>query len=927
ARLRQKQREEAGIMEMIAEHELMITRKTDDIDHDEHEKSFLRTEMKEIDFEINKLSGPEYLRLLSHIEEAKGVIRHSGQSIQRNTRERESNLEAINRKFADIRRSETTVKERTEGIRALSIDRTSLGMELSTLRAKMEKTEADLAEATRDSEGAQSEIFDCMQELEALKAERSRLISEKDAIIEKSRIRVSERERLAPQLQVLKDERNEKDREIRSAGSELEGIRHERKLHDQQVSAVEKEMMTLRGSHEEVKSEIRRLEQKLMQLEARNQAHGEVYGRAIEAVLGMDGVYGTIAQLGKAPPEYATALNVAAGARINHVVVTDDSIAADAIQFLKDGRLGRATFLPLQKLRVPPPLPPPEGDGVVDYAIRLIEYDPVYERAFSLVFGTSVVVDTMENARKHLGRHRMVTLEGELIERTGAMTGGSLKREMKGFGASVDRDIRALSEKLSVLRQEEVELADAVKRQTATAEALRSDRQAAEQKAARFEMVIEEYGKRLTQLDYEIDDLSNTISALEGGEAEISAEIAALEEKQDEIDDQIQSANARADAIKKRIAESDAIALADTIQQLKRSIEDVERRLRNKEADIADLQRERQYFSKRIEEMTAEKETLFEENIRLETENRSFEEHMAQARDRISALEEQQRSFSDEIEDLRLKRSDIDEQIVVIERRILEHSNEKERHTIQLEALRERQKVLAEEISALVPETKEIECDLAYDEIEEKITSTERQIRKIGAVNMLAIEEFDQVSERVRERTEKKEVLSRERSDLIDRIEGFERMKREAFLSTFHSIDTNFKEIYAQLARGWGRLILENEEDPFSGGMTFEVHPQEKEVRRLNMMSGGEKSLVTLALIFSIQRHLPAPFYGLDEVDMHLDGTNVEAIAGMIRGLARNSQFISISLRKPMIEGADRIIGATIRPDKSTLVTGVKSNA
>jgi chromosome segregation protein len=93
------------------------------------------------------------------------------------------------------------------------------------------------------------------------------------------------------------------------------------------------------------------------------------------------------------------------------------------------------------------------------------------------------------------------------------------------------------------------------------------------------------------------------------------------------------------------------------------------------------------------------------------------------------------------------------------------------------------------------------------------------------------------------------------------------------------------------------------------------------------MMSGGEKSLVTLALIFSIQRHMPAPFYGLDEVDMHLDGSNVEGISQMIRSLSETSQFIAISLRKPMIQGADRIIGVTIRPDKSTLVTGVKCNA
>lgn len=926
-RLREKRREEAGIVEMMAESELAISRIGDDIAHEEHEKAFLRDEMKGIDEEIRQKSGPEYLRLLSQIEEAKGIIRSSEQALQRNTRDREGNLEAINRKFADIRRSEATVKERTDSIRNLSIDRANLGMELSGLKAKMEKAEAELASASKDSEGAQAEIFSCMGRLEELKAERSRLLSEKDAVIEKSRIRVSERERLAPRLQAARDERNGKEREIREASSDLGSIRDEQNKNDQQLSAIEKKAMTLRGSHEEVRAEIRSLESKLMQLEARQQAHGEAGGRAVEAVLGMDGVYGTIAHLGKAPPDYATALNIAAGGRLNHVVCQDDSIASDAIRFLKEQRLGRATFLPLSKLRVPPPLPPLSGDGIIDYAIRLIEFDPAYERAFSLVFGTSIVVNTMENARKLLGRYRMVTLDGDLLERTGAMTGGSVKRDIKGFGAAVDREMGALHEKLAGLRQEEEELNASISRQNAAVDVLRSDRRETEQKAARLELIIEEYGRRVAQLDLEIEGLTRTLSDLEGGEAEISAAIAALEESLDQLTDQIHGINARIDDIKKKMEASETVRLAETVSALKRSIEDLERRLRNKEADIADLQRERQYFSKRIEEMTREKEEFVEANIRLEAENRSCEEEIQNCHDRISTLEDEQRAFSDEIETLRQKRSALDEQITDIERQLIRHSNDKERHIIQLEALKERQKSIAGEIATLAPETGEIECDLAPEEIEEGIANTERQLRKIGAVNMLAIEEYDRVSARVMERSERKEILSRERSDLIERIEGFERMKREAFLSTYTAIDSNFKDIYGRLTRGWGKLVLEMPEDPFAGGLTFEVHPQDKDVRRLNMMSGGEKSLVTLAFIFSIQRHMPAPFYGLDEVDMHLDGSNVEGIAHMIRSLSETSQFIAISLRKPMIQGADRIIGVTIRPDKSTLVTGVKCNA
>jgi chromosome segregation protein len=145
-------------------------------------------------------------------------------------------------------------------------------------------------------------------------------------------------------------------------------------------------------------------------------------------------------------------------------------------------------------------------------------------------------------------------------------------------------------------------------------------------------------------------------------------------------------------------------------------------------------------------------------------------------------------------------------------------------------------------------------------------------------------------------------------------------------MTAFRAIDANFREVFARLTSGNGHLLLENEEDPFAGGLSFAVQPRDKRVHLLSALSGGEKSLTTLAFIFSIQQYIPAPFYAFDEVDMSLDGSNVERIADMIRELAKTSQFVIVSLRKPMIDGSDRIVGVTLRPDKSTFVTGIKAH-
>ena len=192
---------------------------------------------------------------------------------------------------------------------------------------------------------------------------------------------------------------------------------------------------------------------------------------------------------------------------------------------------------------------------------------------------------------------------------------------------------------------------------------------------------------------------------------------------------------------------------------------------------------------------------------------------------------------------------------------------------------------------------------------------------------MLAIEEYEKIQRQVEERTERKETLSKERMNLIDRIEKYEQMKFEAFMTAFKAIDANFREIFARLTSGSGNLVLENEEDPFTGGLTFAVKPRDKKVHLLSSLSGGEKSLTTLAFIFSIQHYIPAPFYAFDEVDMSLDGANVERIAGMIQELAPSSQFVIVSLRKPMIEAAQRIMGVTSRRTRARLLPESRSMA
>ena len=187
-----------------------------------------------------------------------------------------------------------------------------------------------------------------------------------------------------------------------------EDLARQKKELDRTLSELEGRLFAHRSSLERIRTEMRDTEQDAIRLETAQQARGESGGRAIEAVMAMEGVHGTIGELGKVPAEYATALNMAAGNKLHFVICDADQIAADAIRYLKEERLGRVTFLPLNKLK-PPALPPVKEPGVIDYAVNLLEYDPKYDRAFAVALGATVVVDTLERARKLIGKFRMVT--------------------------------------------------------------------------------------------------------------------------------------------------------------------------------------------------------------------------------------------------------------------------------------------------------------------------------------------------------------------------------------------------------------------------------------------------------------------------------------------------------------------------------------
>ncbi len=746
-------------------------------------------------------------------------------------------------------------------------------------------------------------------------------------LIEKSRMRTTELERLTGLLAQLDAEYAEKQAQMSGNEKSATDRVAEKKALDRVLSELEGTLFAQRSSLDAAPHRDPGYKSRdAIRLEAAQQARGESGGRAIEAVMAMDGVHGTIAELGKAPKEYGTALNVAAGNKLHFVVCDTDQIAADAIRYLKEERLGRVTFLPINKLK-PPALPPIKEPGIIDYAVNLLEYDPKYDRAFAVALGATVVVDTLERARRLIGKYRMVTLEGEFLERSGAMTGGSAKKAIRGFGAAVDDEIVRIRAHLSELSGGAATLEAGVKRVTEEVDAKRAERNEIEQDVTRLGVFTEEFSRRFEAITVEKQTIEAAVAREKEETGNGAAELSALEGELDRTTEEINGINARIEELKKRLDDTNIPALTLQIEKKRKEIDEAERHLRNKDADINDAIRERQHFTARVGELAEDRKRQDERNQQADLGVAAANEQIAAHKVQIAGLETKQKEFSGELDELRTKRGDVAQGIHDSESRILKFDSDKERVSIQMKAIEDRAGTIGIEVDMLRQQVGENTTDLTLTEIEGKIAEAEGQIRKCGAVNMLAIEEYEKVERQVEERTGRKETLSTERANLIERIDKYEQMKYEAFTTAFKAIDANFREIFARLTSGSGHLILENEEDPFAGGMTFAVQPRDKKVHLLSSLSGVRKIAHHVSVYLLDPAFYPRPvLYALDEVDMSLDGSNVERIAAMIKELAPTSQFVIVSLRKPMIDEAERIMGVTLRPDKSTLVTGVKAH-
>ncbi|MBG9793403.1 chromosome segregation protein SMC [Paenibacillus dendritiformis] len=661
----------------------------------------------------------------------------------------------------------------------------------------------------------------------------------------------------------------------------------------------------------------------------------------------LQGVHGAVAELIRVPEELETAVETALGAALQHIVMENEAVSRAAITFLKQRQLGRATFLPLDVIRS---RTMNESDrravegaaGYIGIAADLVRSDKAYANVVGSLLGNVVLAETLEDANRIAARlqyrYRIVTREGDVVNAGGSMTGGSLNKKnanllgRKRQLEQLDADIKATDKQLAKLNESVAEL----KKRTAGAVKRLDDlREQAESKRISEQQLASE----LTQLEKEERQLAELLE-MEGQElAHAAEEMATLESGRRTAELRLSELKIEEDRLHVAIerAESARKANESAKEELQTQLTDMKVRQGKLEQETFSLQER----LKRVEEeargyeqeYTQLTQSLIQVQIDLETAER---EAMKQTED-LNHFGVKKQETGKQIE---FKRAD---RAASLERLELAESDTKEQRTElkqveeamrQTEIQANRLDVELDNLLRKLSDEYEISFELAKhryavpDDIEaaqQEVRDLKRQISALGEVNLGAIDEFERINERYQYLSEQKDDLIEAKTALYQVIREMEDEMSKRFKATFDEIRQRFVVVFAKLFGG-GRadLVLLEPDNILETGIDIVAQPPGKKLQNLQLLSGGERALTAMALLFAILHVKPVPFCVLDEVEAALDEANVTRFAQYLREFAEVTQFIVVTHRKGTMEEADVLYGVTMEEGGVSKLVSVK---
>ncbi|WP_246238070.1 chromosome segregation protein SMC [Alkalicoccus luteus] len=903
-------------------------------------------------------------------------------------------LEDAENKLDEVQNELLHVSEETEkqeGLRELwnerkkhySENRSQYRKELEQLQLERGNLETELSRAKEALKDASKKADEADEELQRLLTRLSAATGDKEMLLEDWKSEyfelLNQKTSAANDLKYLEDqlERGEKRTESKTESSEarkaeldkliaaLREAEQEWKQQELKKNELQHTWRETNRRYEELRSTYEKKENfyyealhRLHQLEARldsiktmQQEYSGFFHGVKELLKEKEqrfpGIAGAVAELIHVPAAYTTALETALGAAQQHIVTEDESAAQEAIRYLRSHKLGRATFLPLSTIK-----PRSVGaadrsklnqiEGYLGTAAEAVRAEEGRERVVEHLLGNVILAETLDHAKQAAAavqyRYRVVTLEGDIVNAGGSMTGGSRnvkQASLLGRKQEIDKLERQKAKLQQQTNKAEKQLVDAKNEGNTLSDKLASLRQQAEavtnsEAAARNKVdelaIKKEHEKERTeQISFELEEIKREFNSLTEIKLKKQAVLSEAERKLEKADKHISELTEAREEDRTREEE-----LRERISELKATKAAGQEQVRSARENTSRIQTAVQKLTREIIEKDEANSLLEAELSESALDSTSIEEKLQESRKQrkhlqkeLTSLKETRKQLADEVTQLDEACSRARNQLTYCSEQ--KHSVELEKGRLDVELDTRLEKLQQDyELTYEAAET-EFPLQEPIEEAVRKVKLLKMSMEELGPVNIGAIDEYAEVKERYDFLSGQQLDLEQAKASLESIIEEMDTEMTTRFMDAFTEIQSHFKEVFRSLfGGGSASLKLTDEEDLLQTGVDITAQPPGKKLQHLALLSGGERALTAIALLFAILRARPVPFCVLDEVEAALDEANVHRFASYLKEFSRDTQFIVVTHRKGTMEEADALYGITMQESGVSDIVSVR---
>lgn len=801
-------------------------------------------------------------------------------------------------------------------------------------RNKLEELKNHHFELLQEAANVHNGIVGLRQRIESLQKQKEQFASREDQLKEEISL-------VLEKLSGLEKEAEDNSTLLLELEKELvtndQQYLQEREQYQEQQSknlAIKEEMSNLRSRH---------------QLLAEMEKEGQGYGHAVREILQLkakkqiEGIIGTVAQIMQVPSEYETAVEVVLGGSLQHIVTDNELVARKAIAWLKQQKLGRVTFLPLDTVKgTGKSGSVPVGKGVIGRLSELVNYDARYKEIIEFILGRTWLVQDLavavEKGKETGFRWRLVTLDGETVNPGGSLTGGSSKVHHSSI-LGRKRNIEVLARKIEKL---ETVYAEGQKKEKNLEAAMQETR-------CQWEEVKEKIqGLRLKEVE-----VSSVLERWRADKGRQESEIEELHVDINETGNETESLFKRVQEYEqeKKVLEEKTSACLDAIEKVQKSVEkrQLEKLHKNEEltqlrieaatgeAKLATYRKEEHYYLQRLSQLAQSEQEKLEERKSTKEKERELDQAYSAVEDGIAQSLAVLQELEGQLQEMRQGKESVKELINNLTQEVKKHASllrakEEKLHQLQLQQSKlettgsAAERRLQEQYNLTIEEAMEKGKFLdSRPKTLERITWLKVEIDKLGEVNLGAIEEYGRLKERLDFLSTQVQDMSEAKKRLEVVIKEMDQIMARKFKETYGLVNEAFQEVFIQLfGGGKAELVLSEPDNLLETGVEIVAQPPGKKTENLSLLSGGERALTAIALLMAMLKVRPSPFCVLDEIESNLDEVNVRRFADLLRSFSEAMQFIVISHRKGTMEAAHVLYGVTMEETGVSRLVSVK---